>query len=287
MARTSSASSRTTKKASSATKASPATKAASATKTAARKTAGAARKTAGAASKTAGAARETGNTAQRATGAASKSAGSAKKASSASKGRGRSTGSASRGPDALQVLIDDHRTVEQLFGRFESSGPRANKSRGDIASRVIQELSVHASIEETAFYPAIRQVEGLEDEVLEALEEHHVVKLVLNELEKMNPTDERFQAKFTVMMENVRHHVEEEENEMFDKVRRAMSNEQLEALGAALQEARGTAPRRPHPAAPDTPPGNFLANAVAAPLDAALTAGANAVDSVRRLAGRD
>lgn len=183
-------------------------------------------------------------------------------------------------------MIDDHRTVEKLFKRFEKSGSNADKTREEIAEQVIEELSVHAVIEEQAFYPAIRRLKNLTDDVLEALEEHHVVKWVLSELEKMNPSDERFEAKFTVMMENVRHHVEEEENDMFKKVRRGMSREQLQALGTALEEAKMTAPRRPHPRAPDTPPGNMIAGALSAPLDAAINAGKNAVDAVRDFANR-
>ena len=229
------------------------------------------------------ASRTTSNAAKKATGTAKRATGSAaKRTTGATKGRGAS--SRNQRPDALQVLIDDHRRVEQLFRRFKKSGDGAERTRGEIAETVIEELSVHAMIEEQAFYPAVRQVAKLEKMVLEALEEHHVVKVVLNELEKMNPSDERFEAKFTVMMENVQHHVEEEEQDMFPKVRRAMSREQLEALGAALVEAKGTAPTRPHPGAPDTPPGNMIAAAVTGPIDAAINAGKGAVEAVRNFA---
>jgi len=152
---------------------------------------------------------------------------------------------------------------------------------------VIEELSVHAVIEEQAFYPAVRErAKSIEDDVLEALEEHHIVKWVLSELERMSPTDERYEAKFTVLMENVRHHVEEEEGDMFPKVRRALSKEQLAEIGSALARAKESAPRRPHPRSPDTPPGNMIAGAIAAPIDAAMSAGQDAVDSVRKLASR-
>jgi hypothetical protein len=177
--------------------------------------------------------------------------------------------------------------VEGLFKKFEGLGDRANKARGDVVAKVIEELSVHAVIEEQAFYPAIRaQAKNIESDVLEALEEHHVVKWTLSELEKMNPTDERYEAKFTVLMEAVRHHVEEEEGDMFPKVRKALGRDQLQAIGTALAEAKQTAPRRPHPRSPDTPPGNMIAGALSAPIDAALNAGQEAVDSVRRFANR-
>jgi hemerythrin superfamily protein len=245
---------------------------AGAAKTAARKTAGGAKKAASAARKTAGGAK--------------KAAGTARKSATATKSRASST-ARSRQPDALQVLIDDHRTVEELFKKFEAAGSRANKTRQDVARKVIEELSAHAVIEEQAFYPAVRaMVEDAEDVVLESLEEHHVVKWVLSELEKMTPEDERFEAKMSVLMENVRHHVKEEEKDMFPKVRRTLSREQLQALGEALVGAKASAPRRPHPRQPDTPPGNMIAGALSAPIDAALQAGQNAVNEVRKLANR-
>jgi hemerythrin superfamily protein len=198
-----------------------------------------------------------------------------------------SSRAATKGPDALQVLIDDHRTVEALFKKFEGLGDRANKARGEVVAKVIQELSAHASIEETTFYPAVREmVKSAEDVVLESLEEHHVVKWVLSELEKMSPDEERYEAKFTVLMENVRHHVEEEESEMFPKVRKALKKDQLQRLGNALTEAKMSAPKRPHPRSPDTPPGNLVASALSSPIDAALNAGKDAVNEVRKFANR-
>jgi hemerythrin superfamily protein len=124
-------------------------------------------------------------------------------------------------PDALKVLRDDHRKVEDLFARFEKAGDRAYKTKRRIVDQMIRELSVHAAIEEEAFYPAVRErMQQSEDEVLESLEEHHLVKLTLAELDRMEPTDERFDAKVMVMMESVRHHAkEEEEGELFPKVR--------------------------------------------------------------------
>src|ERR1700722_494466 len=125
--------------------------------------------------------------------------------------------------DAITQLKADHKAVEALFKRFEKAGDGARAAKGDIADRIIEELSVHAAIEEQVFYPSVRrEVEGVEDQVLESLEEHHIAKWVLSELDGMDPSDERFDAKVTVLIESVRHHVEEEEQDLFPAVRAAL-----------------------------------------------------------------
>lgn len=114
--------------------------------------------------------------------------------------------------NAIQLLKDDHREVEDLFKKFEKLGPRAFKRRSDIVGKIIEALSTHAAIEEQVLYPQVREmVPDADADVLEALEEHHIVKWTLSELETMDPQDERFEAKVTVLMESVRHHVKEEE----------------------------------------------------------------------------
>jgi len=158
--------------------------------------------------------------------------------------------------DAISLLKDDHRKVEQLFKRFEQTTDRATTERRRIVEEIIRELSIHAEIEETVFYPAVRQsVPPSEDMVLESLEEHHVVKWLLSELDGMSPDEERFEAKVTVLKENVRHHVEEEESDLFPQVRRALTRTALEQMGEAMARAKTIAPTRPHPRSPDTPPG--------------------------------
>ena len=128
------------------------------------------------------------------------------------------------------------------------------------------------------FYPAVRtaalkansrSLKEAADTVLESLEEHHVVKWTLSELEKMKPEEERFDAKVQVLMESVRHHVEEEQEELFPKVRKLFDAEVLEQLGERMQKAKKLAPTRPHPRAPDQPPGNMVAGTVAAVMDRA------------------
>ncbi len=171
--------------------------------------------------------------------------------------------------DAIKVLKDDHKTVEGLFKKFESAGDRAHKTKRKLVDQIISDLSVHAAIEEQVFYPGVRaSVSKAEDLVLESLEEHHIVKWTLSELENMDPQDERFDAKVTVLMESVRHHVKEEEKEMFPKVRKAMKAADLKDLGARLEQAKVAAPTRPHPKAPDEPPGNLVAGPAGAVVDA-------------------
>src|SRR5687767_7253932 len=178
--------------------------------------------------------------------------------------------------DAITMLKADHKTVEELFKKFEGVGPRAMKGRRDVVDRIIRELSIHAVIEEVIFYPAIREMaekNDVDDMVLEALEEHHVLKWTLKELEGMDPAHERFDAKVTVLMESVRHHVKEEEKELFPQVRKMFDRAQLVDLGDAMAQLKKTAPTRPHPKAPDEPPGNVVAGAAAAIADRTLEAG--------------
>ncbi|MDQ1478482.1 MAG: hypothetical protein QOE62_3711 [Actinomycetota bacterium] len=184
--------------------------------------------------------------------------------------------------DAIALLKSDHREVEQLFKRFEKAGSGAHRVKGQLVASMIEALSRHAEIEELVFYPAVReQMPRAESDVLEALEEHHVVKVVLRELESMDPAAERFDAKVTVMMEAVRHHVKEEEGELFPKVRNRIDRRDLVEMGQQLQAAKRVVPTRPHPFAPDTPPGNVVAGAAVAVMDRARTVGKRAVERVR------
>jgi len=162
--------------------------------------------------------------------------------------------------DAITLLKNDHKTIEKLFKQFEKSDSSDTSARRKLVDQIIEELSVHASIEEQVFYPAVREdVPDAEDEVLEGLEEHHIVKWTLSELEDMDPSHERFEAKVTVLMEGVRHHVEEEESELFPEVRKALGRKRLGQIGDALELAKTRAPTEPDPRGPDEPPGNVPA----------------------------
>jgi hypothetical protein len=170
--------------------------------------------------------------------------------------------------DAITLLRDDHKSVQQLFKRFEQAGDDAYVEKRRIVDRIIEELSIHAAIEEQLFYPVARAtVPGVEDIALESLEEHHIVKWVLSELVDLDPAAERFDAKVTVLIENVRHHVKEEETEFFPKVRNGLSRKALADLGQALADAKKSAPTHPHPRAPDSPPGNAVVGAIAGVID--------------------
>jgi hemerythrin superfamily protein len=170
--------------------------------------------------------------------------------------------------DAIDVLEADHKQVEQLFKKFEKAGDRAYKTKRDLVDEIIRELVVHAEIEEQIFYPRIRKaVPETKDEILEDLEEHHVMELLLAELVRMDAEDERFDAKVAVLIEIVRHHVAEEEEDLFPKVRKRLSADYLEEMAEELKAAKDTVPTKPHPRSPDTPPGNLAAGAVSAVTD--------------------
>ena len=113
------------------------------------------------------------------------------------------------------MLRKDHENVKGLFEEFEKAKDATTKQR--IVETVLTELAVHSKLEEEFIYPAIRAEIDDDDLMDEALEEHHVVHGLLVELKKMKPNDERYDAKFTVLAENVRHHIKEEESEMFPK----------------------------------------------------------------------
>ena len=148
--------------------------------------------------------------------------------------------------DAIVLLKDDHKAVEKLFKEFEKAGESAHKEKQRIVQKIIQELTTHAYIEEEIFYPSARQeVPETGSHVLESVEEHHVVVWMLSELKNLDPTDERYDAKVTVLIENVRHHVEEEEKEWFPEVRKAMGRNRLQELGERMEKARSGAPDDP------------------------------------------
>ena len=171
--------------------------------------------------------------------------------------------------DALAMLREDHREAKRLFKRFEGAGDRAHKTKRKVADEIIRELSIHAAVEEQVFYPTVRERAGeTEEMVLEALEEHHIVKTTLSELEKMDPKDERFDAKVSVLIESVRHHMKEEEEDLFKRVRKAFKPAELRELGDLMEEAKAAAPTRPHPKAPDEPPANLVTGPAAAVMDA-------------------
>ncbi|MFD7003706.1 hemerythrin domain-containing protein [Streptomyces mirabilis] len=148
--------------------------------------------------------------------------------------------------DGIVLLKEDHKTVEKLFKQFEKADEGAHAEKRKIADQVIEELTTHTWIEEKIFYPAAREADpDTKDDVLESVEEHHVVLWMLSELKDLDPADERFDAKMTVLMENVRHHVEEEEKEWFPEVRKAMGRNRLNELGEQMEATKKKAPSEP------------------------------------------
>jgi len=150
--------------------------------------------------------------------------------------------------DAIVLLKEDHKTVEKLFKQFEKveKADGAATEKKALVDQILMELTTHAYIEETIFYPVAREaVPETEDHVLESVEEHHVVAWLLSELKDLDPTHETYDAKVTVLMENVRHHVEEEEQEWFPQVRKALGRKRLQELGEELEAAKPNAPSDP------------------------------------------
>ena|SRR2546421_6477340 len=137
--------------------------------------------------------------------------------------------------DAISLLKNDHRKVEKIFSEIE----KGTGNRAQLFKELATELTVHAEIEEKLFYPAAKDADPTKDLVLEAYEEHKQVKMVLGDLEKADKNTEHWMAGLKVLMEDVQHHVKEEENELFPKVKdKVLSKQQLEELGTQLEQLK-------------------------------------------------
>jgi hemerythrin-like domain-containing protein len=164
--------------------------------------------------------------------------------------------------DPIKLIKQDHRTVKSLFRAFERAGGHADKQK--IAEEIIEELSIHASIEEQLVYPVLREAEKrLEGPVLNALEEHHAAKLVLAELDKMKVDEERFDAKMHVVREAVEMHIDEEESTLLPRLDKLLDDDVRSSLAEAMIAAKESAPNHPHPGAPDTPSAGLIAGLLA------------------------
>jgi hemerythrin superfamily protein len=146
--------------------------------------------------------------------------------------------------DAIVILKNDHKEMRKLFRDFQRA--KSQRQQGEVAERILEELTVHTYIENECMYPVSRElVPDVEDDILEAFEEHHVADVLAYELSMMRTEDERFEAKMTVLIENVTHHMEEEEQELFPLVREKLGRKKLVELGERLTELRDGAPRTP------------------------------------------
>jgi len=145
---------------------------------------------------------------------------------------------------ATDLLKKQHRQVEKLFKQCENA--KQPRQRRQLMDQIVEMLKMHTKIEEEIFYPAVRELgtSKAEEMIDEAFEEHHVVDLVLAELPKVNPEDERFEAKITVLSELVEHHVEEEEGEMFPMAEKKLGTERVKELGQQMEQMAGDAQRR-------------------------------------------
>ena len=149
--------------------------------------------------------------------------------------------------DAIVMLKDDHARVKKLFREFEQAGKNVKETKNRIVSRILEELTVRTYLENEVMYPEVRRlVPDLEQDVLESYEEHHVADLLCLELSTMDAADEQFEAKTMVLIESVRHHIDEEEHDWFPKVREALGRKQLQDLGTRMEQLRPEAPRKPY-----------------------------------------
>lgn len=143
--------------------------------------------------------------------------------------------------DALTLLEKDHRLVKRILAEGEQTTERGEKTRTELLARLKRELTIHEQIEEEVLYPALKANAKSRDIALEAYEEHHVVDEILSELEMTPPSDETWGAKFKVAKENLEHHIEEEEGEMWKAARQAFSTDELEQMGARMMEIKQAA----------------------------------------------
>lgn len=136
----------------------------------------------------------------------------------------------------IELLKEDHKQVADLFEQLLETTERAVKTREELFGKILDALDLHTQFEEKRFYPTLKQEDKTEDLTREAYEEHHVIKTLLAEIGGMEPSDPQWLAKATVLEENVTHHVQEEEKELFPKAKSIYSSEELESLGKEYQD---------------------------------------------------
>ena len=138
--------------------------------------------------------------------------------------------------DALELLKRDHELVKQLMTKID--GEKDTNTRTSLFEQLIDELTIHERIEEEYFYPALQALPKAKEDVLEGFEEHHLVDQIVTGLDNTQPSDETWAAKFTVLKENVEHHIEEEETTLFDKAEKLLGKEKLGALGVKMRDLK-------------------------------------------------
>lgn len=170
--------------------------------------------------------------------------------------------------DAIQLLTDQHQRTDAAFQRYEALSKDATQERIDLAREIIDDLTRHAGIEEVAFYPMVQDaLPDAANDIQEDLEEHQQAKELLARLDGTEPTGDDYDAAMQELIEAVRHHVEEEEQDLFPRVRQALTAEELASLGDTMEKLMSVVPTRPHPSEPSTPPANALTGPLAGALD--------------------
>ena len=184
--------------------------------------------------------------------------------------KGRDDGARTAPRKATDLLKEDHQKVKSLFKDFRGLDGDQDQEKGRLFEEIRQELTIHSKVEEEIFYPAVKKIPETEARrlVLEAREEHAVVKTILGQLESLDPGDEVFDAKMKVLMEGVEHHADEEESEMFPEARESLDDDELLELGRRIEARKNvllgsetrpaheprrsaaSAPRRPNAARP-------------------------------------
>ena len=148
--------------------------------------------------------------------------------------------------DAIVMLKNDHQVMRKLFREFKAMGDSASAAKGKLVKTIIEELTVHTFLENEFMYPEVRALmPELEDDILESYEEHHQVDVLCLALYMMKPGEERYDAKVAVLIDDVTHHMKEEEEDWFPKVRKGLDRATIQDLGARMLVAKKTAPRNP------------------------------------------
>lgn len=177
--------------------------------------------------------------------------------------------------DLIEMIIADHREVQGVFTQIEVSGDA--RTRHDLVEHVVAELVRHSVGEEQYLYPTARKVLSDGDKIVDhELEEHAEAEKVMKDIEKCDPSDARYDGLVRDLIADIRHHLQDEEEDLLPKLRAACDADELRELGQKFQQAKKLAPTRPHPSAPDKPPANRI-----------LDPGAGLIDRMRdALTGR-
>jgi hemerythrin-like domain-containing protein len=160
--------------------------------------------------------------------------------------------------DLIEVILNDHRAFEAVFKELEE-GTGDAETRKNLVDHVIAELVRHSVAEEQFMYPAAKsKLPGGEELVEHEIGEHAEAEEVMKELEGLGPDDPRFEPLLRRLIDDIRHHIDEEEGDLLPRIKAACDREELQHLGFKVAAAKEFAPTRPHPHAPDTPPGNLV-----------------------------